>query len=257
MAALAVLADTTEPPLSAVGGLALLAAGGALNRRARLVVGVLLAIPGAAVVGLMGDLDRPTWIATAAAIAIAACVPLVVAADRSWMPDGGGQLAFALSALGLYACTPDTEESLVLCVVAGLAAVVSLVLPLRSLGRAGAAVCVGVFVWIAAFDARGRPAAFVGALAALGLLLTGPLGGLLRGRTRRSRGWAVLAASLAVQAALAAYAGRVVGLERSIWTSVALAVPAVVLGVIAGAVIGMPVRERRSALSSSSTRLRT
>jgi hypothetical protein len=170
------------------------------------------------------------------------------------MPEGGGQLAFAISALGLYACTPDTEESLVLCIVAGLAAVVSLVLPFRSLGRAGAALCVGVFVWVAAFDARGRPAAFVGAITALGLLVTGPIGGLLRGRTRRSRGWFVLAASLVVQAALAAYAGRVVGIERSVATAVALAVPAVVIGVITGALIGTPVRVRRSAVSSASTR---
>jgi hypothetical protein len=243
---LAVSDDANAPPAAAIAGLALLGAGAALHVGRSLLVGVVLSIPGAALIGFAGDLDRPDWIAAAAAVTIAVAAPLLVAAEKAWARSPGVPVAFAVSAVGLYGCVPDTEEARVLLGVALVAALLSLIPSMHSFGIVGAAMSSGLFVWIAAFDAPGRPSAFVGATAALALLLTDAIGSRLRGaRPPMARGHAGGVVALAGHTVLAAYASRVAGLEQSVGSAVALAVPAL-MAALALSVVTAPTTPRRT-----------
>lgn len=252
VAGFALFPDPITPPWLALAGLVLLVVAGVPE--VKLVARFALAAPGAALVGIAGDFDRPflvialppdtlapaTWMAEAAAVVILVAAPLVADADARWARTcpGAGPFAFAIAAGGLFGCVPDTEEAWVLLVVAVAAAALSL-LPLpriQHLGAAGAMASTGVFVWIAAFDARGRPAAFVGAVTALGLLVWEPLGVRIHARSQAHVHRPV--AMLAAHVALTAYASRVVGLEKSVGVAVALAVPAALAGIAAGALLG-------------------
>jgi hypothetical protein len=108
-----------------------------------------------------------------------------------------------------------------------------LVTPFRSFGRAGAAACTGVLLWIAAFDARGRPAAFVGAALTLGLLLTAAGAARVRGeRSAWLRGRVGAAALLVGHFCLVGWASRVVGLEHSVRTATLLTVPGLIGAIV-------------------------
>ena len=236
----AVARDAVAPPTLAIVGFGVLAVAGAVSP-SKLIVGMMLAAPGAGLVALSGRFDHPWWLGATAAAAIVVAAPLVADADRRWgrwgSEKGGTPVAFAIASVGVFACVPDTEEAWVLLAVAVVAAVISVLTPWRTLGASGSFACTGVLVWVAAFDARGRPAAVIGAVAALGLLVWEPIGARLRGaRLGEHRVHSRVALVLA-QAALAAYASRVVGLERSVWSAVALAVPAVVVGIAVGALV--------------------
>jgi hypothetical protein len=244
----AVVREAVAPPTLAIVGLGVLAVAGTVagavapRLPGKLIVGMVLAAPGAGLVALSGRFDHPWWLGATAAAAIVVAAPLVADADRRWgrwgSEKGGTPVAFAIASVGVFACVPDTEEAWVLLVVAVVAAVISVVTPWRTLGASGSFACTGVLVWVAAFDARGRPAAVIGAVTALGLLVWEPIGARLRGaRLGKHRVHSRVALVLA-HAALAAYASRVVGLERSVWSAVAFAVPAVVVGITVGALVG-------------------
>jgi hypothetical protein len=240
--ALAGVADARTPPVSAVAGLALLALAAALagDRRGAAVV---LAIPGAALVGFGGDLARggTDCLAIATTLAVVLLAPLVADADRSWSSVGAAPVALAVSGAGLYLCVPDTEEATVLAVVLVAGAVVSRLGPLRTLGRVGAPPIVALYLWVGAYDARGREAAFVGVVGALALLVLEPVGARLRGaRPPGLTGPTAIGVLLAGQVGLAAYASRVPGLETSVPRAVALLAPAVVVGTALGAIAGAP-----------------
>jgi hypothetical protein len=253
VAALALRTDALAPPGWAIVGLVMLAIAGGCTP-GKLARGIALAMPGAALVGFAGHLDRPGWMATAAAAAIVVAAPLVADAAARWVCWDAGPLAFAISALGVYGCVPDTEEALVLLVVALGAAVVSCLPRFRRLGAAGATACVGVLVWIAALDARGRPSAFVGAVTALGLLLWEPLGVYVRawtGRRPRVSGRGAQVVIIVGHAALAAYASRVVGLTHAVGTALVLAVPGALVGIAIGFVAGIEPGEGMRARATS------
>jgi hypothetical protein len=78
---------------------------------------------------------------------------------------------FAISAVGSYLCLPDTEQIIPLAVVAVLTAVCALVAPRMSYGGPGSMAMIGLLGWVASAGGLGRPAATIGGLGTLGVLV--------------------------------------------------------------------------------------
>jgi hypothetical protein len=110
-------------------------------------------------------------------------VPLLVAAfvwrgalsmarfDEESAGRGIAPVFFGISAVGALLCLPDTDQIFVLATVAIATALVAVAKPRVTFGRPGSMAMVGLFGWIAAMGGIGRPAAIVGALGSLGVLV--------------------------------------------------------------------------------------
>lgn len=226
------------PPPTVLAGLGVLALGGWAGAGRGRLLAFAGAVPGAVLLAF-GDYGGPSWIATAAVASTVVAAPLTADADREWARAGAVPLWYALSCVGLYACVPDTEEARVLVVVALAAAVLSRVPWLRTFGAPGSYAAVGLFVWIAAYDARGRPAAFIGAVGALGLLALEPVGRWVRARRAPLvSGSSAFLALLAVQAVLAASSSRIAGLAEQPRDALVRVLPVLIAGGVAGFVAG-------------------
>jgi hypothetical protein len=251
------LVDTGNAPSGLLVALAVLAAGGAgatalrsrrndprhrpasggAGRAAAVLVPPLLVVPGAALLsfGPGGGVPGPTWVH----VMVVAAVPVASAAlsdfDRRW-----GRLALPLLVLtagGIYATTPDTEQILV---VLGATLGVTAVgwWPALSVGPVAVPALAGLVVWTVAVDGRGRHSAIVGGLACLGIIVVEPLAAALGagwrppalGRLRA--GWAP-AVALGAQAGMVAVASRLAGLRTSTPEAVAIVLPLLVLGTAA------------------------
>jgi hypothetical protein len=117
--------------------------------------------------------------------------------------------------------------------------------PLSSLGPEGAAASVGLLLWVAAADGRGRPGSIVGAVGTLGLLVVEPLvRRVLKPPRRRARRpenhLATVALVTLAQGALALYAARVAGFEDDGGRAALLLVPMVVAAVLIAPVVPRP-----------------
>ena len=244
------LTHALEASTVVLAGLVLLFVGAELAaQRGGLTVALACVAPGAALLATAGY-EGADWFAPAVGLTIVVVAPLASDADRHWARRGAAPLWYALACIGQYVCVPDTEEARVLLVASfGAAGISLLLLRWRAFGPGGTSAAIGLFVWIAAVDARGRPAAFIGAVGALGLLALEPLGRRLwasrapkpssrastrpgRARTRPNR--VAFLALLATQPLLAAYSGRVVGLEPAPKVALTLLIPALAVGVAAG-----------------------
>jgi hypothetical protein len=116
---------------------------------------------------------------------------LVADCDRSWGRRGLTPVLLAVTVLGIYGTTPDTEHARVLAGVALPIALLGWPRPLASLGAAGSSVATALVSWTAVVDGLGRPGAVAGAIAGLGphapghaVAAAGP-GGHRRGRGRQ------------------------------------------------------------------------
>lgn len=223
------------------------------------VAGLALAAAGAGGVAVAlrpagGGLALPVpW--PAVALAAVAAGALLADFDRRWRRRGLAPALLAVSAAGIYLTVPDTEAAL-----AVLGAALPLALlgwpgplarvpsqPPPSLGVVGALAVAGLLVGTASAGSVGRPGAFVGALACLGVLVVEPVARRLDpGRrsalgppTGRWAGWSALAAQLA----LAAVAARVVG--RPATVAEALPLAALQLGVALAVALAVASRSSR------------
>jgi hypothetical protein len=217
------LAHSGTVRASLVVGAALLALAGYFADRLRLhlVVAAAFALPGALLLAL--DLGAPpaAWIAPVSVIAVACASPLVADFDRRFAPDGWTAALYAISVLGVYFTVPDTERALVLLGVAIPLVFLAWPVMLAPFGSAGSFAAVGMLVWVAAYECRGREASLIGAIGCLGLLVVEPLA---RAAGRGSdtviaalprRQWSVLPVG-ALQLALVYVASRVAGLRTSV-----------------------------------------
>ncbi|MGH9167750.1 MAG: hypothetical protein ACRD02_08005 [Acidimicrobiia bacterium] len=222
-----------QVPLETWLGVGLLAlAGVAFARRPSLSVGILLALPGAALVSL--PIDSPTtpwgpWL-TLAALALAA--PLVADFDRHYRTEAIGPSLLALSVIGVLFTVPDTE--LPLTAVGAVLPLALLGWPGRwaSLGTPGAFAATGTLLWIVARSTGGREVALVAGLAALGFLVAEPAG------RRLSAGAATTFGRLPPgpralgliggQAVAVALLSRVAGKQHGAWAAALVAVPLLV-----------------------------
>ena len=168
----------------------------------------------------------------------------------------------AISAAGVYACVPDTEQ---IAVVAGLLAVLGagyLVFGTRLDGPNGlmlAGTALGVLlVWAGGVGAVGRPAALAGVVACLGVLLALPVAWLLLTPLRNNRDPSVPVVILVgLQLALIYPASRLVGLEPDtqtatagatlllIGTTCALAVSGTIAAMARGVITSEPVHPQQ------------
>jgi hypothetical protein len=202
-----------------VVGLVLLAGGEWLARDVGWCRRALWLVPGAVVVGASLPDGWPLWMRVLAVAAAAVGGSLAVATDRAG-PSVTPAL-FAIGAVGVYFCVPDTETAAVL--VGALLAGTAWLFVSRARAAVGVSALTGLFAWIAVDGGVGRPGSVVGGLACLGLVLLLPV---TRALPRR-RSWLVVL--LVLQAALVAYESRVAGGETRGWAALALTVPAFVL----------------------------
>ena len=165
------------------------------------------------------------------AVVVVAAAPLIAFFDdndteRSWGPG-----LWLVTAAGVFAAVPDTEEALVLLGVSIPVALLGWPLRLVRIGP-GAYPLVAVFVWVAAWGGRGRPASIVAVTACLGVLLIEPI----IGRTKWARGRHLPSGVAGVLSVGATHAGVV--LIASQWaarqTSVAMAALVGALALLVG-----------------------
>jgi hypothetical protein len=218
------------------------------------VLGVALAAAGAA--GIALTTDRPASLALPVPmLAVAAgAVGLALADfDRRWRRHGLLPPLLTVAVAGVWAAVPDVEAALVLLgatLPTALLGWPSLLVRSGqppSLGVAGALAVAGLFTWMVAAGAAGRPGAAVGGLACLGVLVAEPVARRLD-RRRRSPldllagrdgpAWAALAA----QVPLTALASRVVARPERVTTALLLA--ALELGLAVGAGVALARRPR-------------
>jgi hypothetical protein len=184
-----------------------------------LLIGIVFAVPGALIIGSAAKGTTFDWAHAFVVVAIVIAAPLVADFDHYHARAGLAPVFFAVTALGVYWCVPDTEEA-----VALVGATLPLILlgfprPLVAMGRAGSYALVGTVVWVAVVDGRGRATSVVGATLCLGVMLLDPLlDRALPSREERVVGpwsWPPLLVT-AIHVGLVAVASRVVGVQGTL-----------------------------------------
>jgi hypothetical protein len=207
-------------PTALVVGLAILAFGDWITRKRRSwLLRTILLVPGAVAVGVAVPDGFGFRLGAAVALGTIVAAPLVVASARR--DPRLVAVLFAVSAVGLYVCVPDTEHARGL--MGGLLAAGLLGVDPELAVTPGVSAVTGLFVWTAAFGGHGRMGSVVGGIACLGVLVLAPLAGWSR-RRRASRSVLFL-----TQVAYVAYVARVAGFRQTAWAAAALAVPATLL----------------------------
>jgi hypothetical protein len=215
--------------LIGVAGLAVagtLAAPRQVDRAAPLTAAILLAAPFAWLLAV--DASSTGWVREVVVLGAALGGVAAARTDVLWGATSLPPVLFAVTAAGVFAAVPDTEQAAALLgasIPVGLAA-----WPLgrARLGPAGAGAATALLVWVAAVGGRGRQPSIVGAVACLGLMVTLPVGPWLAARwPRRSPTWPrrvvpVLVPVLA-HTALVAVASRVAGISEELRVAVPVA----------------------------------
>lgn len=171
--ALAALAFTETISIWMIAGIALLGLAGLAHRG--VMLGIVLASPGAALIVVAITDDFTSWIAWYAIIAIIMTAPLAASFDNRYGRAGLPLPFFAVSALGVYLTVPDTELAIVLFGTAAVVGFLGWPRPAMSFGAVGAYAAVGLYVAVASVGAVGRPASLIAAVACLGLLIVTPV----------------------------------------------------------------------------------
>ena len=151
----------------------------------------------------------------------------------SWRPASPvGPALLAITAVGVYGCTPDTERAVVVLGVALAVGCTGWPVRVTAVGSAGAAAFVGLVAWLAGTDGVARSGSVVGASACIGVLAFVPLMRWSGARLEDQRArWDVPSAVIALlaQIAVVGFCSRLAGLQSS-----ALAAGAIALLVIGG-----------------------
>lgn len=220
-----------------VVGLLLLAGGEFLAARADTgLTRFAFLVPGALVLATAVPDGLGFWLRATTVGATVLLAPLVVVfAARE--PRVAAVL-FAVAAVGLYACVPDTEHARTL--LGALLAAGLLGLDPALPAAPGASAVTGLFVWTAVVGGHARPGAVVGAIACLGVLVLAPLAGWAR------VGRSAPALFLGVQVVLVAFTSRVAGFRQSRGAAAALAAPALVIAFVILASFAVLTRRRQT-----------
>jgi hypothetical protein len=250
-------------PRGLLWGLVVLFAAGELADRTPnpKIIGAVLAVPGAVLVGISSDFPGPSWSRNLVIATIIVASPLAADLDRRSARLGLGPVLWLIAVAGLYWTVPDTERVRPLIGAAVPLAFTGWPKRLSRMGAGGISACIALFMWVAAFEGRGRPGSIVGAAASLGLFVVEPVGrGLAKGRIAslsRSIGlgafeWSVVGA----QVVLVGYASRVAGFAETGGGALVLLVPAIPVAVAVGGVVRVSKRLRPGRSSATSTRRR-
>jgi hypothetical protein len=163
----------TGVPILLVGGITVLAVAGAAARRS-LPAGIVATASGAALVAIgvtESTPDAPAWVPVLVGIA-AFVTSYTGRAFDSGSPRLTG-LCLAITAAGVYAVVPDTEDARVWLGAAAVSAVVGLA-PELVPTPSGSSAVMGLVVWNAGVGGWPRASAVVGAIACAGVLALGP-----------------------------------------------------------------------------------
>lgn len=231
-------------PARVAVGLAVLWGAGEISRPGspRFGIGTALALVGGI---LLVDprADFPVWVITLLVVGPAVGGAAAAALDRRGARSGTGPLLFGLAVIGLFVTVPDTELALVLVGATIPLTVLAWPRAWARLGGGGAYALIGLFLWVATLEGAGRPGSIVGATAALGVLVAEPAGRTLAHHARRARGRRSVrqpparipstGTLVAAQVLAAAWAGRVAGMVAAPFVALVLAVPGVVLALVA------------------------
>jgi hypothetical protein len=252
------LHGTGGVPHTLLPGVLALGLGGLALRLRRLPrwTAVLLYAPGAFILAYHADLaphPDPSWMKPLVfgAITIGGALTLdfdVVRERRSLAP-----LLFTITIFGIYSVVPDTEQIIALCGASLALVAYTVPTPIGSLGPEGVGAGMGLLMWAAAFDARGRPTALIGAVGCLGLLAAEPVGRLILRKqpvsrpSRRVNYEQLILAALfgGLQVVFALYAARVAGMHHKPLIAFALLVPAFVVEVALSTQLPPPTRSHR------------
>lgn len=135
----------------------------------------IAALPGALLVGSSLPGVTFDWTQPFVVVAIVVAAPLVVDFDRAFARTAWAGPLIAVSAFGVWATVPDAERSIPLVAATLPLLILAWPRPLATLGPPGAYALVGLFVWIAAVEGRGRAGSIIGAVGCLGVLLVEPI----------------------------------------------------------------------------------
>ncbi len=252
-AGMAVMARHANLPLGIVAGVPALLAAGWLGRRPWEVM--VAALPGATAIVYLSELapaDFQPWLV----VVIAVAAGMVVDFDRVFRRSAVGPPFLFISLVGVVVTVPDTELPLGLAAAALPLAIAGFPVGMLSLGP-GAAAAVGLIGYVAADAGSSRPGAIVGAIGALGLMLSEPIGRWLARRPRTAlqdlaasgvRGVLILGA---IHALLVVGLTRFAGLRSDLITAALFAVPFLAVGAILAAAPGRTRARRRGSKVST------
>ncbi|HEX2563967.1 MAG TPA: hypothetical protein VHK25_08630 [Acidimicrobiales bacterium] len=222
-----------------VGVSAVAAASGLPQWRRPALTGPLAAAPFAWLLALGPGVPSIAWV-RALVVAGIAVGAVAVSRTDAWLGTSGlTPVLYAVSAFGVFAAVPDTEEAAALFGASVPGALAGWPLGRALLGRAGAAGATALVVWVSAVGGRGRPPSIVGAVACLGLLATLPAGRWLAnrwvGRLARGSDPAVPGPvfALAAHTAVVAVASRVAGISSELRVAVPTATGTTIAALLA------------------------
>lgn len=238
-------------PRQLVWGLVVLFVGGELAERTPnpKIIGMILGLPGAILVGYARDLPGPSW---SRWLVIGVAViggPLAADLDRRCARLGLGPVLWLIAVAGLYWTVPDTERVRPLIGAAVPLAFTGWPLRLSRMGAGGISATVALFAWVAAIEGRGRPGSIVGAVASLGLFLVEPIGRVLaKGRvaaiSRSMRLGVFECCVVGTQFLLVGYASRVAGFAETGGAAFFLLLPAIPVAIAIGGLVRVSKRLR-------------
>jgi hypothetical protein len=181
--------------------------------------------------------DEEHWVPVVAVVAAVVAAGALFLFDQPRREVGVAPLLLAMTIGGAFLAIPDTE----LLVLLGAATAPLVALSLRRAGPqlgVSAVPLAAIFVWAAAYEARGRPASFIAAMACWGLIVLEPALRLVR--APRLSSLVVSASHLAFVVVVA----RGAGLERSATVTAVkvtcVAVVAIVLRLVGPRVLASP-----------------
>lgn len=206
--------------LELLGGTLILiagAAGLALSLAATPITMPFVLLPGAALIAYESS-SGPSWIRHVAFLSIIAGCSLASQCERHDRELGTGPLLILISAGGIYATVPDTEQALVLLGATAPLALTGWPFRWARLGDFGTVGWVALAVWTVARGGVGRSTAIVGGLGSLGILVLEPLVRIWLPKNEApgpDRAGPGPMEQLALHLALVLVASRVAGLRRS------------------------------------------
>lgn len=176
------------------------------------ILPALLAVPGALLIVRSGS-PGPPWRDALVVGGVSLAAPLLAWLDQNAIGSPVPTLLIALTAVGVWATVPDTEEVLVLLGAMAIPTLLAWPAGLTRLGSNGAYALVGLLLWVISWGGRAREGAIIGAVAALGMILVAPPSARIARRlTTTVAGWAGIWL-LGLHLLLVAITSRVAGLQ--------------------------------------------
>ena len=225
-------------------------------------IGLLLGVPGAVLVATSTEFPGPSWSRWVVFGVTAVGAPLAADLDRRAARLGLGPVLWLIAVAGVYWTVPDTERVRPLIGAAIPLAFTGWPKRLSRMGAGGIGASVGLLMWVAAIEGRGRPGSIVGAAGSLGFFVVEPIGRMLaKGRVAaisRSLSIGAYEASLVgAQLLTVGYASRVSGFAETGSEAFVLLVPAIPIAIALGGLFRASSRLRPCSGSSGRRRRRT